>query len=69
MRSPTAPSSVLTFAGTSQEVPSGSAAVPCLATPQSIGQMPLIELARALGRQAAAELWAAHVGPNTHKDT
>ncbi len=69
MRLPASPPSVLNVAGTSQVVSGGSAAEPRLATPQSIGQMPLIELARALGRQAAAELWAAHVGPNTRKDT
>lgn len=69
MRSPASPPSVLTVAGTSQEMPGGSVEVPCPATPQSIRQKPLIELARALGRKAASELWAAHIGPNTRKDT
>ena len=69
MRSPASPPSVLTVAGTSQEMPAGSVTAPCPATPQSIRQKPLIELARALGQQAATELWAAHIRPNTRKDT
>ena len=68
MRSPTSSSPVVTIAATATQVTVSPTDVVRTDARPATTQTLLIDLARALGRRAAADLWAAQINPVTVKD-